>query len=814
MGQSPIPPAAALAGKKVAIVGRFIPGNQTESELRGFARTRGAAVVTGKGEAPDYLVEVFETQGPAPPLSAQIQKKHRDVEVLSRDEFQKLLAFTADELLAVLRTGPHDEKVWTAVWWLMRWAGHPLTLRGADLRGRNVSGAHLYEVKLEGADLQGATLHRTTIYDLTDCNLDGATLTDSHIRGARNCTFRKAVITRGVLQPPMSGCDFTGAKLTDVSLREKMSDFCFDGAELVNSDGQHGKFVECSFVKARMPGAALYRADLSGCDLSGADLTGANLWLASLAKADLTNATVRDAVLVKADLGGAKVAGADFAGSNLTGATDKGVNWSKARNAVLRPAARPGPNLRKLGQAAAKAKNLSTSIKVDLGPGETVILSVIKDRQYATRAGSEHQTKSGRVKDGAESPTADRGMLNLGDRWSLGTPRLDSVAITAQGSGVRADALKTLAVAAWCEAFGRPVPSEEERTEQESSSAADRDSLLGALRSGKVGAWNKRPERDRVAVGPLKGTDLSGVKLARANFKKLDLRNAKLAGANLSQAAFEEAKLTDAVFDKADLTRANLVKVYALRASFAGANLTRARLRASNLKSASFAGANLTGADLIYADLTGADLSGARLDGAKLDAARFDDKTVLPAGFVPPKEMKWVGKGHRPRPTAVVVAKPGVMDFNAFHQSLSAKVDPARMEKAKSMLKADRFQLFAEVTADGVIGVVKSQSTDERLYSCRLGAEGSFGCCTQNLNICGGLRGAVCKHLLVLMLGLAKAGQLDPATADAWVDASKAQKPEIDSDEMSEAFLKYKGAEAGEIDWRPTETIPEDFYAM
>jgi hypothetical protein len=31
---------------------------------------------------------------------------------------------------------------------------------------------------------------------------------------------------------------------------------------------------------------------------------------------------------------------------------------------------------------------------------------------------------------------------------------------------------------------------------------------------------------------------------------------------------------------------------------------------------------------------------------------------------------------------------------------------------------------------------------------------------------------------------------------------------------MTEAFLQYKGAEAGEVDWRPTETIPEDFYAV
>jgi hypothetical protein len=31
---------------------------------------------------------------------------------------------------------------------------------------------------------------------------------------------------------------------------------------------------------------------------------------------------------------------------------------------------------------------------------------------------------------------------------------------------------------------------------------------------------------------------------------------------------------------------------------------------------------------------------------------------------------------------------------------------------------------------------------------------------------------------------------------------------------MGEIFIKYKGAEAGEVDWRPTETMPEDYYAV
>ena len=36
----------------------------------------------------------------------------------------------------------------------------------------------------------------------------------------------------------------------------------------------------------------------------------------------------------------------------------------------------------------------------------------------------------------------------------------------------------------------------------------------------------------------------------------------------------------------------------------------------------------------------------------------------------------------------------------------------------------------------------------------------------------------------------------------------------LDKDSMSATFIKYKGAEAGEVDWRPTETIPEDYFAI
>ncbi|HMP03009.1 MAG TPA: hypothetical protein PKD86_00490 [Gemmatales bacterium] len=146
-------------------------------------------------------------------------------------------------------------------------------------------------------------------------------------------------------------------------------------------------------------------------------------------------------------------------------------------------------------------------------------------------------------------------------------------------------------------------------------------------------------------------------------------------------------------------------------------------------------------------------------------------------------------------------------------KAVQADTDPARLQKALAMLKADRFQLFAQVMPDAVLGVVKSQTDPGLVYSCRLSSNGDFACCTQNLNICGGLRGALCKHLLVLIIGLTQSGELDPQRVRRWMNASRSNGPTLDKDAMGETFLRYKGAEAGEVDWRPTETIPEDYYA-
>ena len=47
-----------------------------------------------------------------------------------------------------------------------------------------------------------------------------------------------------------------------------------------------------------------------------------------------------------------------------------------------------------------------------------------------------------------------------------------------------------------------------------------------------------------------------------------------------------------------------------------------------------------------------------------------------------------------------------------------------------------------------------------------------------------------------------------------WVQASLDSKPQLDAELAGDTLLRYKGAEAGDIDWRPVETVPEDYDAM
>jgi len=154
------------------------------------------------------------------------------------------------------------------------------------------------------------------------------------------------------------------------------------------------------------------------------------------------------------------------------------------------------------------------------------------------------------------------------------------------------------------------------------------------------------------------------------------------------------------------------------------------------------------------------------------------------------------------------------MDFATFITQLHGTVDQGKLGRALKMLKGEAFKLYARKNDDHVIGVVRSQTGSSTVYASWLNYEGKYGCATLGLDECMGLKGTVCKHLLVLIVGLTGAGEMDAATAYAWLKSAQGKRQKNNEELVTSTFIEYKGAQVGEIDWRPTETIPEDYYAF
>ncbi len=155
-----------------------------------------------------------------------------------------------------------------------------------------------------------------------------------------------------------------------------------------------------------------------------------------------------------------------------------------------------------------------------------------------------------------------------------------------------------------------------------------------------------------------------------------------------------------------------------------------------------------------------------------------------------------------------------VTDIATFLKALELRIERPKIDKATKMLKASGFKLFNDVSEQCVSGVVKSQTDPDLVYACRVDHEGHYACCTQNLNICGGLRGSICKHLLVLIVGLVQAGELDP-NHDRLLDRQDAAcQTRTGQGKHGGDFHQVQRRRGRRSGLRPTETVPEDYYAL
>ncbi|MFX0020472.1 MAG: hypothetical protein ACFFBT_02840 [Promethearchaeota archaeon] len=140
---------------------------------------------------------------------------------------------------------------------------------------------------------------------------------------------------------------------------------------------------------------------------------------------------------------------------------------------------------------------------------------------------------------------------------------------------------------------------------------------------------------------------------------------------------------------------------------------------------------------------------------------------------------------------------------------------PPRITKAIRMFKKESNLLYIDKDSESLRAIVKSQTHPDKLeYAILLNNDGSFFCGTQNLYPCGGLRGKICKHIILALIATVKSNQGTVNELIKWVDNTKGIKPKLNKPQATAIFVRYENALEGKIEWRPIEILPEDFMAF
>lgn len=835
--KTPAPPVGALAGARVALEKRLFVKNPTHvmTRIEGLGGT-----VTTLGEDTTLLLAENDTPSNEKTQVRKLVAKGAAIEILTMAAFIERHALSADEVLTPLREGGIGLSKLAATLegpWNVPGFAVP-TLGKADLRGLSLQGTLLRRLVLQDADLREADLRNCSFDGLVGCDLRGAKLDGVTVDRIERCDLRGASL-RNAYPSAIRESDLREASLENTSLSYRELSKCnLEGTDFSRAELTQAKLMGSKLAGAKLTGAQLGDADLTDADLTGADLTEAMLIKTKLAGAKLDNANLAKANLGGADLTGASLAGADFTEANVAGATVPARGRAKAKgldDALASVSGEIGPHLRELETIAKAAERIQTEVTFDLPDGSTVSVSI--DAKSGSYSRVYVNTKHANSSRGAYVESLAAALQDAAHTWGKGTLKVDEITVKSSKSPVGGKDLRRVVVAAWCEVCGIEPPAAPEakagkagKPTKAQAQRAALDALLEDLRSGPEGVarWNARSHeawgklgkdasfaRSELTGARLDGIELHGLDFSLSTFNGASLRGADVVDATLDQASLVGADLTGATFAKTSMKGADLRQT-----KLDGATLRDCDLSGdSKLSKASLVGAKLPGVKIVSdamdsvvlqdVDLCGTDLAGCRMYEGTKHTGTFDGYTRFPpswkppAGLVGPRDAKGM---HKP-------AADASFDLGDFLARLKVTVGTSSYDKGKKLLARSRFKLFHQVDDEQMVAIVKSESDASLLYACILGAKG-YSCCTHNLNRCGGLGVGPCKHMMVMILGLAQAGAVDPLKVDAWVQASKKSAARFDKDAAAEVFLRYKGAEAGEIDWRPTETVPEDFYAF
>lgn len=828
-----------FAGLKLCFAGKPGVYGQARKTYEAWARSEGAKLVSNLDDSTDMLI-VFDSGATAgaKKKAAALNAKSAAIHELSESEFLEMFRPTADEAVELLKSGEKGTKrLQTLVLQsgLANYQAHrSVDLSGADLRGCDLSDLNLNWAILDGADLREVKISATEFTEARNLRLEKASGHHLRFDSMSDCQCNNANLPNMFAGWNSSGghraienCDFTNANLDNSYMNYgAVKSTSFKKAKLTNTDIHDAKLVDVDFTQADLTKANLSSSTCSGTVFKKARFPNADLQDVNFGDADLTGADFSNSMLVGADFSHATLGNAKFDGAVVVGANFAGADTSKTRGLTL-PAARnakAGKACRAIATAAKKANEITIEVPVTISEGS--VNSQIHIAHGYSRFSfkltlSDKSITKEPITYWCRMTSVAKTFERLGELWGHGDIDFGQLKVSTTKSDLKGKALKELVTKALSEVFDIAAPSEEDvKSQQKKAKQAkvdEKQAMADEIRGGKAGIrkFNSRKtgkvdytEFD-IRKQDFSGRTLTGIKASYANFQGSSFEKARI-----RQAKLECCKFQDCNFKNADLNGVNLTWCRFTNADLSGAKLSKCNFNDATMDKANFSGADLTGAKLIDGSVLGTNFGGAVVKDVQWRGCAFDEQTIFPDGFTVPEEMQFKGKGYDPRHVVDQAALSQVLDFDTFMVRIRGTVDQSRLAKSLKMLKADHFELFSEVDADSFVGVVKSQSDADLVYSCRLTSGGDFACCTQNLNPCGGLRGALCKHLLVLIVGLTKGDQIDPQKAATWADASNACKPELDKDLMSEVLLKYKGAEAGEVDWRPVETIPEDYYAF
>ncbi|MDZ4836827.1 MAG: pentapeptide repeat-containing protein [Candidatus Melainabacteria bacterium] len=797
-------------GKNFVLCGKFACGME-EDRLQMYLEALSANISRHVDATTDYLVAARGSNAEKN-KAVQLNNAGAKIEIFSPNQLMELLKPDDQECLRLLRSGRSRQLIYHN---LCNWIA---VENGLDIpKLKNT-------FDFRRADLSGLTLSEIPFYiaNLNHSNFSDTTLDYMYIERIKGACFARAKLTlsRSTEIELTERCDFQGATISGVIFRWKAKNCDFSNGILSGVMWLYANFDKCKFVNANLQFALISRGKFIGCDLSGADLSGADLRCADLTGANLSNANLTDTNLLLADLSNCDLTGAKLdrtilLGADLTGAIVENCDFSNAivdsnlKNETTNVALKRLQKVHTVHGSDALVYSMIANLN-----GIMLGIKVFKQDGWHVVAGTSWLTEECL----GTYDTFSEAIGHIARLFPASLIDMTSFRVSVDDEPFNPNFLEKVVPELYRVFEIEPPDTAQINNFEVERSVSYRALTVELIKGGERGVmrWNQ----NRGLILPLvkdfrnldfSNSDVSGAVLVNdlelSNFDRATEQLTRcselvLAKSNFKNCSIFECQFFAAVLEETDFSNSKVTRT----------NFMRAKLAGSKLRNATFEGCSFVQASLIDVDL-----SDSKFEKCIWTDCEFDDKTIFPIDFEIPVEMIWVGAGPNPLLARMYEhAAQGTLCFEdlVFKIQKFVQYDRARIKKALSMLKKKSFKLYSDLSEHSLTGVVKSHSNSSRVYACRLGNDGAFSCCTQNLRLCGGLKGAPCKHLLVLLLGLAKAGELPLNIALVWMQASSRKKPHVDQLLMSEIFLRYKSAEAGEIDWRPTETIPEDYYSF